>query len=129
MMTTARILIVEDERIVAIDLQRRLVRMGYRVVAIAASGPEAIDKAQALRPDLILMDIRLQGRMDGVEAAQHIHAHMRMPIVFMTAYVDETTMQRARAVTPWGCLRKPFDTRTVQITIESALGGQPTDTR
>ncbi len=128
MMTTARILIVEDERIVAIDLQRRLTRMGYMVVAIAASGPEAIEKAQALDPDLILMDIRLQGCMDGVEAAQHIHAHMRMPIVFMTAYVDEATMQRARAVTSWGCLRKPFDTRTVQITIESALGGRPTDT-
>ena len=96
-MAAARILIVEDERLIAIDLQRRLTRLGYTVVALAASGAEAIQQALALHPDVVLMDIRLQGNMDGVEAAQHIHASAAIPVVFMTAYVDEATQQRVQS--------------------------------
>jgi CheY-like chemotaxis protein len=118
----ARILIVEDERLIAIDLQRRLTRLGYTVVALAASGMEAIQKTLALQPDVVLMDIRLQGHMDGVEAAQQILASASTPIVFMTAYVDEETKQRVRAISPWGYLHKPFTAQQVQWTLAQVLG-------
>jgi CheY-like chemotaxis protein len=124
----ARILIVEDERLIAIDLQRRLTRLGYAVIALAASGMEAIQKALALRPDVVLMDIRLQGDMDGVEAAQQIHASTAIPVVFMTAYVDEDTQQRIRATSPWSCLYKPFAPKQVQSVLEHVLSVRPPDT-
>ena len=127
-MAVARILIVEDERLIAVDLQRRLTRLGYAVVALAASGAEAIQKALALCPDVVLMDIRLQGDMDGVEAAQQIHASTAIPVVFMTAYVDEDTQQRIRATSPWGCLYKPFATNQVQSVLEHVLSVRPPDT-
>jgi CheY-like chemotaxis protein len=127
-MAVARILIVEDERLIAVDLQRRLTRLGYAVVALAASGAEAIQKALALYPDVVLMDIRLQGDMDGVEAAQQIHASTAIPVVFMTAYVDEDTQQRIRATSPWGCLYKPFAPNQVQSVLEHVLSVRPPDT-
>jgi len=127
-MVLARILIVEDERLIAIDLQRRLTRLGYTVVALAASGAEAIQQALALHPDVVLMDIRLQGNMDGVEAAQHIHASVAIPVVFMTAYVDEVTQQRVRATSCWGCLYKPFTPHQVQSALTRVLSRQKPDT-
>jgi CheY-like chemotaxis protein len=127
-MTVARILIVEDERLIAVDLQRRLTRLGYAVVALAASGAEAIQKALALCPDVVLMDIRLQGNMDGVEAAQQIHTSAAIPVVFMTAYVDEDTQQRVRATSSWGCLYKPFTSHQVQSTLEHVLSAHPPHT-
>jgi CheY-like chemotaxis protein len=127
-MAVARILIVEDERLIAVDLQRRLTRLGYAVVALAASGAEAVQKALALCPDVVLMDIRLQGDMDGVEAAQQIHASTAIPVVFMTAYVDEDTQQRMRATSPWGCLYKPFVPNQVQSVLEHVLSVRPPDT-
>jgi CheY-like chemotaxis protein len=125
--TPACILIVEDERIVAIDLQRQLTHLGYTVVALAVSGVEAIQKALALRPDIVLMDIRLQGDMDGVEAAQQIQAATAIPVVFMTAYVDDATQQRIRATSPYGCLHKPFTPHQIQATLQHVLSGQPPD--
>jgi CheY-like chemotaxis protein len=127
-MTVARILIVEDERLIAVDLQRRLTRLGYAVVALAASGAEAIQKALALCPDVVLMDIRLQGDMDGVEAAQQIHVSAAIPVVFMTAYVDEDTQQRVRATSSWDCLYKPFTSQQVQSALEQVLSAHPPDT-
>ena len=127
-MAVARILIVEDERLIAVDLQRRLTRLGYAVVALAASGAEAIQKALALCPDVVLMDIRLQGDMDGVEAAQQIHASAAIPVVFMTAYVDEDTQQRVRATSSWGCLYKPFTSHQVQSALEHVLSAHPPHT-
>ena len=126
-MAAARILIVEDERLIAIDLQRRLTRLGYTVVALAASGEGAIQQALALHPDVVLMDIRLQGNMDGVEAAQHIHASVAIPVVFMTAYVDAATQQRVRATSSWGCLYKPFTPHQVQSALAHVLSEQWTD--
>ena len=123
----ARILIVEDERLIAIDLQRRLTRLGYTVVALAASGVEAIQKTLTLQPDVVLMDIRLQGAMDGVEAAQQILTSADTPIVFMTAYVDEETRQRVSATSPWGYLHKPFTAQQVQSTLSKVLSGEPPD--
>ncbi len=124
-MAAARVLIVEDERLIAIDLQRRLIRLGHTVVGLASSGGEAIQKALALHPDIVLMDIRLQGAMDGVEAAQQIQASEGIPVVFMTAYVDEETRQRVRATSPWGCLHKPFTAQQVQLRLEQVLARHP----
>jgi CheY-like chemotaxis protein len=127
--SAARVLIVEDERLIAIDLQRRLTRLGYTVVALAASGQEAIQKALTLHPDVVLMDIRLQGDMDGVEAAQKIQACAAIPVVFMTAYVDEETQQRVKATSSWGCLYKPFTPHQVQAALEHVLSAQPPNPR
>jgi CheY-like chemotaxis protein len=126
-MAAVRILIAEDERLIAIDLQRRLARLGYSVVALAASGQEAIHDALELRPDLVMMDIRLQGAMDGIEAAQQIQKVVPIPVVFMSAYADAETEHRARAASPWGYLHKPFTTQQIQSTLEYVLAGQSPD--
>jgi CheY-like chemotaxis protein len=97
-------------------------------VALAASGIEAVQKVLTLHPDVVLMDIRLQGDMDGVEAAQRIHASTPIPVVFMTAYVDEDTQQRMRATSPWDCLYKPFAPKQVQSVLEHVLSVHPPDT-
>lgn len=120
-MAAASILLVEDERLIAKDLERRLRRMGYQVVALAATGPEAIHQALAHRPDIVLMDIRLQGQMDGIEAAAFIRTHLNIPLIYMSAYVDDETLARASATRPAGYLRKPFSERQLQTTLEGAL--------
>jgi two-component system cell cycle sensor histidine kinase/response regulator CckA len=120
-MPTESILIVEDERIVARDLQAMLQQLGYSVPAIAATGADAIAKVTALRPDLVLMDIRLQGAIDGIEAAAAILTQLDIPVIYLTAFTDAETRQRARQTAPYGYLVKPFDERTVQTTIEMAL--------
>lgn len=89
---TTSILIVEDESIVALDLQMRLTRLGYRVVGIAASGTEALQLAEQFQPDLTLMDIRLKGALDGIETAQALRQRLDAPIVYLTAYADEATL-------------------------------------
>jgi PAS domain S-box-containing protein len=116
-----QILVVEDENIVALDIQNRLTKIGYAVPAVCSSGEEAITKACELRPDLILMDIRLKGEMDGVTAAEMIHTKLDVPIIYVTAYADETTLQRAKITTPYGYLLKPFEERELHSTIEMAL--------
>jgi two-component system cell cycle sensor histidine kinase/response regulator CckA len=115
------ILVVEDERVIARDLQRLLQRLGYHVAALAATGPDAIAHATVHRPDLVLMDIRLQGAMDGVEAAEVIQKQFDVPVVYLTAFADDATRQRARRTAPYGYLVKPFDERTLQATIEMAF--------
>jgi two-component system, cell cycle sensor histidine kinase and response regulator CckA len=120
-MTQARILIVEDERVVARDIQNRLDRLGYAVVGTGRSGEDAIDLAGRLRPDLILMDIRLQGALDGVAAAHQIRARWRLPVVYLTAYADQGTLERARVTEPYGYVLKPFDERELHTAIEMAL--------
>jgi CheY-like chemotaxis protein len=122
-MADARILIVEDEHIIAWDLQRRLIRLGYAVLGLVSSGEEAIAQALELRPDLILMDIRLPGDMDGIEAAERIRAQLQTVIVYMTAYADEPTVQRATASGPVMLLRKPFSISELQEALERVLGG------
>ncbi|BAY97802.1 PAS/PAC sensor hybrid histidine kinase [Tolypothrix tenuis PCC 7101] len=120
-MTNANILVVEDEAIVAKDLRNRLTRFGYTVPAVASSGQEAINKALELSPDLVLMDIKLKGQMDGVEAAQEIHKHLDIPIIYLTAYADDHTLDRAKVTDPFGYLLKPFKERELQTNIEIAL--------
>jgi PAS domain S-box-containing protein len=120
-MTTARILIVEDQGIVAKDIENKLRQVGYVVPAIAFSGEEAIQRAAETRPDLVLMDIRLPGEMDGIAAAKEIQAWFDIPVVYLTAYADEETVERARVSEPFGYVLKPFDTRALRSAIEVAL--------
>jgi len=116
-----QILIVEDEIIIAEDLQTKLVRMGYSVPVLASSGEEAINKAKENNPDLILMDIVIHGNMDGIETVEKIHSMLDIPVVYLTAYADENTMERAKITEPFGYLLKPFKERELLITIEMAL--------
>ena len=120
-MSLKSILVVEDEVLVARDIQSRLSRMGYDVVGIASKGREAISKALELRPNLILMDINLRDEIDGVEAAAEIRRQYRVPIIFCTAYSNEETLERAKITKPYGYVLKPFDNRELEINIEIAL--------
>ncbi len=123
-MTNARILIVEDEQIVALDLKNKIMGLGYPAPAIASSGKEAIEKAAELRPDLVLMDIVLKGPMDGVEAAAHIWDRLRIPVVFITAHADDETSTHALEAYPGGLVRiiiKPFEIGPLKSAIQLAL--------
>ncbi|HMD96802.1 MAG TPA: response regulator [Terriglobia bacterium] len=120
-MKKATILVVEDESIVAMDLQHRLISMGYSVPALAASGQDGLKKAAEVRPDLVLMDIRLRGGMDGIEVAEQIRDLLDVPPVYLTAYTDEDTLRRAKITEPFGYIVKPYDERTLRSTIEMAL--------
>ncbi|MGH7600174.1 MAG: PAS domain S-box protein, partial [bacterium] len=116
-----KILVVEDENIVAKDIQNTLKALGYTVTAVVASGEEAIQKAGETQPDLVLMDIMLKGYQDGVEAARQIFARFNIPVVYLTAYTDETTLQRAKVTEPYGYILKPFEERELHIAIEMAI--------
>jgi PAS domain S-box-containing protein len=120
-MESAQILVVEDEGIVALHLAQRLEGLGHTVPLVVGSGAEAVRQAAAVHPDLVLMDIHLQGEMDGIEAARQIRAQGDIPVVYLTAYADESTLQRAKITEPFGYVLKPFQTRDLQITIEMAL--------
>jgi|GEM_PF-354643 len=120
-MSRARILIVEDEGIIAQDIQSTLEKLGYEVPAIAVVGEEAIEKAAELQPDLVLMDIVLSGGMDGVEAATHIRERLHIPVIFLTAHSDSATLQRAKVTGPYGYIVKPLVERELRIGIEMAL--------
>ncbi|WP_034607441.1 hybrid sensor histidine kinase/response regulator [Megalodesulfovibrio gigas] len=120
-MAEVEIMIVDDERIVALDIKNTLERLGYKVPAICSTGEEAVEKAAELTPDLILMDIKLRGEMDGVQAAELIHTRQGTPIIFLTAYSDEKTLERAKLSEPFGYLIKPFEERELHSNIEIAL--------
>jgi signal transduction histidine kinase len=120
-MTAEKILVVEDERVVARDIEKRLKKLGYIVSASVSSGEEAIKKVAELQPDLVLMDIRLKGEMDGIEAAEQIRGDFATPIIYLTAYADEVTLQRAKVTEPFGYIVKPFDERDLHVAVEVAL--------
>jgi CheY-like chemotaxis protein len=122
-----RVLVVEDESIVARDLAERLVRLGYAVPGVASSGAHAIALAELLEPDLVLMDVTLKGDMDGIAAAETIRARRPVPIVFVTAYADPATVERAKRVAPFGYILKPFDARELEIAVELALAKQASE--
>src|SRR6186713_219767 len=120
-MDTVRMLVVEDERIVSMDLQRRLKAMGYEIAGSAVSGEEAIQKAETLRPDMVLMDIMLDGEMDGTQAAEIIRDRFSIPVIYLTAYADSATLERAKITEPFGYILKPFEERELHGHIEIAL--------
>lgn len=120
-METVRLLLVEDNSITAMDIQDRLAAMGYQVLGTFASADMAIQWTGKLDPDLVLMDIVLKGELDGIYAAQQIHARFEVPVVFVTAHSDAQTLERARLAEPYGYVLKPFDDRELHTAIEMAL--------
>jgi CheY-like chemotaxis protein len=121
-MKKSKVLIVEDEGIVALDLERRLRGMGYEVVGVADSGEEAFQETTETHPDLVLMDIRLKGDVDGIEAAEVMRARFDVPVIYLTALVDEDTMKRAKVTHLYGFIAKPFEEDELRDAIEAALG-------
>lgn len=120
-MTDARIMVVEDEGIVALDIQSKLRTMGYEVPKIASSAASAVEFTESLRPNLVLMDIQLEGDIDGVAAAEQITRELQIPVVYLTAYSDAATLERAKVTHPMGYLPKPFGERDLYTTVEIAL--------
>ena len=120
-MRKTKILVVEDESIVARDIRNMLVALGYEVTGVVASAKSAVQKAQETMPDIVLMDVMLQGTTTGVEAAEQIYTKFSIPVVYLTAYADSTTVQQAKKTEPFGYIIKPFEERELQTTIEIAL--------
>jgi DNA-binding LytR/AlgR family response regulator len=120
-MANISILVVEDEIIVSKDIQNSLKKLGYTIVGSAASGEKAIEVAIAEKPDLILMDIMLKGEMNGIEAAEKIKESMNIPIIFLTAYAEDSTLSKAKLVEPYGYILKPFKEIDLKTAIEVAV--------
>ncbi len=119
----ASILIVEDERIIALDLRGKLVKLGHEVAGMAHTGGEAVQLAAELSPDLVLMDIILSGGMDGIEAARRIREHQDIPVVFVSACNDPLTKERANQAGCFGIVSKPVDAFELAARIREALAG------
>ena len=117
----SRILVIEDEAIVAADIQDRLEALGYDVAGWGTTGDEALDLARTTTPDLILMDIMLKGPMNGIQAAHLIRIEMSLPVIFLTANSDEAVLDQAKISEPFAYLLKPFEERQLRTNIEMAL--------
>jgi len=120
-MHKVRIIVVEDEALVAEDIKETLVYLGYEVPAVVSSGEDALKELERINADLVLMDIMLSGDMDGIETAGIIQSRFDLPVVYLTAHADENTMERAKVSVPFGYIMKPFDVRQLHNTIEMAL--------
>ncbi|MDR4505993.1 MAG: response regulator [Candidatus Scalindua sp.] len=120
-MVNAKIMIVEDEWITAEDIKMSLQSLGYSVTSISSSGDAAIKNAEKDKPDLVLMDIVLQGEMDGIETANQIRSRFHIPIIYLTAYADDEVLERAKLTEPSGYIVKPFLNEDLKIAIELAL--------
>lgn len=116
-----RILVVEDEYIIAVNLQENLEALGYTVIDLASSAEESIVKATTLRPDLVLMDIRLQGEKDGIQAAEQIWNRLQIPVIYVTGHSDKSTLERAKVTFPFGYILKPVRDKELYVAIETAL--------
>ena len=116
-----RILIVEDEVIIARDIENKLKGLGYKTLPIVCSGEEAVERAGEFRPDLVLMDIVLNGEIDGIEASDRIGKLFNIPVVYLTAYADEMTLERAKVTDPFGYMIKPFGEKELHSTVEMAI--------
>lgn len=120
-MSNINILVVEDENIVAKDIQNSLMRLGYNVVGISSTGENAIELVKDHKPDLVLMDIMLKGQMSGIDAADVIRNEFSIPVIFLTAYADENTLTKAKITEPYGYIIKPFKEIDLHTSIEMAL--------
>ncbi|NQE34881.1 EAL domain-containing protein [Microcoleus asticus] len=120
-MFNKKILIVEDESIIAEDISDCLISLGYRITGMVYSGEEAIESVAQFRPDLVLMDVNLQGEIDGITAAAEILSRFQIPVVYLTAYADENTLWRVNATKPFGYIVKPFEEKNLHTTIQLAL--------
>jgi CheY-like chemotaxis protein/DNA-binding PadR family transcriptional regulator len=117
----SKILVVDDEAIITMQLEERLSAMGYTVAGMAASGEEAVEKARRIRPDLVLMDIVMPGKMNGIEAAKIVTGELNIPVVFVTSYADDAIIEKAKSVRPYGYIVKPFNELEIKAAIEVAL--------
>lgn len=120
-MAKINVLVVEDESIVSKDIQQSLKKLGYSVVGAASTGEKAIELATSTLPDIILMDIMLKGDMNGIEAADEIRKTYSIPVIFLTAYADESTLSKAKITQPYGYILKPFKEIDLHTTIEMAI--------
>ena len=120
-MAQTNVLVVEDESIVSKDIQHSLKRLGYNVIGAAATGEMAVELALERTPDIILMDIMLKGEMNGIEAAGKIREETNIPVIFLTAYADESTLNKAKVTQPYGYIIKPFKEIDIHTSIEMAL--------
>jgi len=118
---SARILVTEDEGIVAADIEDRLTTLGYTVTAVCSNGKDAIAKVDETMPDLVMMDIMIKGDMDGIQTATEIRSRHDIPVIFLTAYSDDSTFNRAKITEPFGYILKPFEERELKTNIEIAL--------
>ncbi len=120
-MDKIQILIVEDEAIVSMDLRYKLEALGYSVIAEIRSGEEAVEAASQLHPDVVLIDSRLSGEMDGAAAAEEIRRRFNIPVIYLTIHAGEDTLARARRTEPSGYLRKPIDDASLLAVVEMAI--------
>jgi PAS domain S-box-containing protein len=120
-------MVVEDEGVVALNLRQRLQKLGYDVAVVVSSGAAALDEIARKRPDIVLMDIHIEGEIDGIETASRIPPDMMLSVIYLTAYAEETTLDRARATKPYGYLLKPFSERELHATIKMALERRSSD--
>ncbi len=120
-MSKTNILVVEDESIVSKDIQNSLKKLGYNVIGACNNGEEAVEQASEKTPDLVLMDIMLKGEMSGIDAANIIRAQLNIPIIFLTAYADESTLSKAKVTEPYGYILKPFKEIDLHSSIEMAI--------
>jgi CheY-like chemotaxis protein len=120
-MIPSQILVVEDEAILAAAIKKQLQKIGHSVVAMTDSGETAITQAEKFRPNLVLMDIKLAGEMDGIEAAEEIFARFQIPVIYLSAFGDEQTIRRAQATHSFGYLKKPFTRTELRSIIEETL--------
>jgi len=116
-----KILVVEDEAIIAMDIQSILRKMGFGQAEVVHSGEESIQKVAAGRPHLVIMDIKLKGKLDGIQAAHEIFYQYNVPVVYITAFGDEGTLKRANGTARYGFITKPFEETDLQSTIQNAL--------
>jgi CheY-like chemotaxis protein/DNA-binding PadR family transcriptional regulator len=123
----SKILVVDDEAIITMQLEERLTAMGYTVAGMAASGEEAIEKARRLLPDIVLMDIVMPGKMNGIEAAKIIGEELNLPVVFITSYADDAIIEKAKNARPYGYVLKPFNELEIKAAIEIALFRKTTE--
>jgi CheY-like chemotaxis protein len=116
-----KVMIVEDEAVVALHLRQELTKLGYFVAGVATAGEQALKMVEEVFPDVILMDIHIQGEMDGIETARRIPRYLHIPVIYLTAYSEDSTLKRAGDTYPYGYLIKPFLDRELHASIKMAL--------
>src|SRR5579859_3777172 len=116
-----RVLVVEDEAVVALHLRQELTKLGYSMAGVATTGEQALKMIEDVFPDVVLMDIHIQGEIDGIETANRIPRYLHIPVIYLTAYSEDTTLKRAGDTHPYGYLIKPFLDRELHATIKMAL--------
>jgi len=120
-MVNPKVLIVEDDKLIVYIEQWRLSKLGYEVCGSAGTGIEALNCVAKMRPDIVLMDISLEGEMDGIETARQIKKNFNIPVIFVSAHVDGATIERARAIHPGGFIQKPFNDDDLRVAIELGI--------